>query len=191
MKTNASTRSIIKAVETVSNEKFNGNVVFMNKPKDITKYVRRFTLRTKDVNGPGSMVTKAGQRQPKASWEVQLAVMEEILKTNPDPSIYVDTVYGRKFSTGETVPTDINLDKDEVNAELEPVLVEQEEHTSNSESKSLKPKRKYTRRAKTNAKHAKPRVATSGDKKPRIFKSKGKLIKAFKYLLDHPELMEK
>jgi hypothetical protein len=185
MKTNAPIKSIIKAVETVSNEKFGGNVVFANKPKDVTKYVRRFTLRTKDVNGPGSMVTKVGQRQPKANWDVQQAVMNEILRINPDPSIYVDTVYGRKFASGETTVEAPQPDKEEVQAELE--TVEETSSVSNSVASSApqpRQKRKYTRRIhKTEEK-------PTGRKRPKVINGKAKLLKALKHLLKHPELLD-
>lgn len=180
MKTNAPTKSIIKAVETVSNEKFGGNVVFMNKPKDITKYVRRFTLRTKDVNGPGSMVTKAGQKQPKASWAVQEAVMKEILRINSDESIYVDTVYGRQFATGQTSVEASHPDREEIEVELEPV-----NHTIKEETTSEpRTKRKYTRRTEKSA--GKP----TGKKRPKVVNGKGNLLKALKHLLKHPELLD-
>lgn len=187
MKTNAPIKSIIKAVETVSSEKFNGNVVFMNKPKDVTKYVRRFTLRTKDVNGPGSMVTKAGQKQPKASWDVQQAVMNEILKLNPDPSIYVDTVYGRKFASGETTVEAATPDKQEVQAELEPVEHEIEQSSpaqTTATAEQPRTKRKYTRR--TDKVEQKP----TGRKKPKVVVGKAKLLKALNYLMKHPELLD-
>lgn len=187
MKTNASIKSIIKAVETVSNDQFAGNVVFMNKPKDLTKYVRRFTLRTKDVDGPGSMVTKAGQKQPKASWDVQEAVMNELLRINPDPSIYVDTVYGRKFATGKTEIEASQPDQSELNAELE--TVEQDQPEASGQRK----KRKYTRKSKQPAEKLTSRkTGRKAKKSPRAARAvngTGKLIKALKHLLKHPELL--
>lgn len=177
MKTNATPKSVIKAVETVSNEKFDGNVVFMNYPKKITKYVARFTLRTKDVNGPGSMITKAGQRQPKANWEVQNAVMEEILRLNPHPNIYVDTIYGRKFSTGNSTPSEI---LDEHESEIDLVEVEEDVKPARRKSNLIAEKEPLTRKAS----------ATDGRKKPKVVNGKGKLMKALKYLLQHPELLE-
>lgn len=187
MKTNASPKSVIKAVETVSATQFNNNVVFMNYPKKITKYVCRFTLRTKDVNGPGSMITKAGQKQPKANLDVQLAVMEEILRINPYPNIYVDTVLGRKFSNGQNDPNEVAEQAD--NLELEEVHEEQQEQQEPAQATATAPtkaaprtKRQYRKKDKTR------KVSPKGTG---IGMSQTKLVNALKYVLAHPELLNK
>lgn len=103
MKTNASIETITKAVKTVSKDKYEGNVVFRTKPHNVTKNVVRFTLRTKDAEGLGSILTKNGQKHPKANWQVHLDIAEEIFRLEPKNNIYIDTIAGRLYD--KNIPT--------------------------------------------------------------------------------------
>lgn len=98
MKTNASVDTVKKAVEKVSKNLYEGNVIFRREPQHITKNVVRFTLKTKDAEGLGSLVTKNGQKHPKANWQVHLDVIKEIFKLEPKSNIYVDSIAGRLYS---------------------------------------------------------------------------------------------
>lgn len=104
MKTNANIETITKAVEIVSSKLYDGNVMFRKEPQHITKNVVRFTLKTKDREKAGSIITKDGQKHPKANWEVHLAVAKEIFKLEPKPSIYIDTIAGRLYN--DSIPVE-------------------------------------------------------------------------------------
>lgn len=180
MKTNASPRSVIKAVENVSAAKYDNNVIFMKYPEKITKHVCRFILRTKDSKKPGSMTTKAGQVIPKVTWEVQQDVLEEILRLNPSPHIYVDTIYGRKFNENANSSAIVeSLEKnstqnDEKNEEL----------LQGVQTAQVRKKRKYTfRNGRKSAKKGKSTKPANGNQAKF-------LIKALKYISKHPELLE-
>lgn len=98
MKTNASPKTIVQAVEAISKRKYDGNVVLRRSPEKMTKNVCRFTLKTLHADKPGSLTTKQGIKQTKANWEVHQDVMYEILRLDPRPHIYVDTIYGREYN---------------------------------------------------------------------------------------------
>ncbi len=164
MKTNASPKSVIKAVENVSAAKYDNNVIFMKYPEKITKHVCRFILRTKDSKKPGSMTTKAGQVIPKVTWEVQKDVMEEILKLNPSPHIYVDTIYGRQFNE---------------NANSSSIVESLEKQQEPENSEPISTKRSYTH----SSAYQSVKAQTANQAKS--------LIKALKYITKHPELLEK
>jgi hypothetical protein len=104
MKTNATSESVIKAVKTVSKNLYGGNVIFRKEPHNITKNVISFTLRTKDAEKPGSIVTANGQKHPKANWDVHMNVIKELFKLENKGSIYVDTIAGRLYS--DNIPED-------------------------------------------------------------------------------------
>lgn len=112
MKTNANVDNVIKAVNTVSESKYSGNVIFRKEPQHITKNVVRFTLKTKDAEQAGSIVTKNGQKHPKANWQVHMDVIKELFKLEPKAHIYVDTIAGRLYNDNipeekvETVDSD-------------------------------------------------------------------------------------
>jgi len=112
MKTNASLKTIIQAVETVSKRDYNGNVVLRKTPEKMTKNVSRFTLKTLDADKPGSLITKQGVKQTKADWGVHQDVMNEILKIDPRPHIFVDTIYGRQYSKNSQQPVDTSSVKE-------------------------------------------------------------------------------
>lgn len=98
MKTNASPKTVVQAVDTVSKRHFDGNVVLRKAPEKMTKNVIRFTLKTLNAEKPGSLTTKQGIKQTKADWSVHQEVMHEILRSDPRPHIYVDTIYGREYN---------------------------------------------------------------------------------------------
>jgi hypothetical protein len=89
MKTNASSKTIMKAVENVSSTKYKGNVVFRKSPFNLTKNVKNFTVRTIDSNG---------LHLAKANWNVHQDIMNEIFRLEQDENIYVDTIYGRQYN---------------------------------------------------------------------------------------------
>jgi hypothetical protein len=98
MKTNASPKTVVQAVEAVSKRNYEGNVVLRRTPEKMTKNVCRFTLKTLHADKPGSLTTKQGIKQTKADWQVHQDVMYEILRLDPRPHIYVDTIYGREYN---------------------------------------------------------------------------------------------
>lgn len=106
MKTNASPKTIVKAVENVSASKYENNVIFRKYPEKLTKNVNRFTVRTIDANKIGSMETKTGQKQPKANWNVHQDIMNEIFRLDPRPNTYVDTIYGRQHNPNPVQSTE-------------------------------------------------------------------------------------
>lgn len=113
MKTNAMSKTVLKAVENVS-ANYGGNVIFKKTPERVTKNVSRFTLSTKDANASGSLVTKAGQKQARASWKVHEDVMAEIFRLEPKPSVFCDTVYGRQYGHGTVIPLETALEAVEI-----------------------------------------------------------------------------
>ena len=186
MKTNANAKSVIKAVENVSANMYDRNVVFRKYPEKLTKNVIRFTLRTKDATKAGSLITKAGQHQPKANWEVHQNVMQEIFALNPRPNVYVDTIFGRQFNENpvlaeqpELIDEASNSNENGSGDEPEAVVRTKRKYTKHAVAIG---KRKYTKRAKIKAK----RKYTKKNGQP----SMTKLMAAFKHVLAHPELMK-
>lgn len=174
MKTNANSKNVVKAVENVSKNLYDGNVLFRRYPEKLTKNVIRFTLKTKDATKLGSIVTKEGLKQPKASWDVHQDVMKELFKIEQKPNIYVDTMYGRQYN--ENAPT-------ESPAEEVPVTVEESQEST--KSKETLPKRKYRKRLhQLNTRKAEPA------KKPANMTVK-RLLSALDYVLTHKELLKK
>lgn len=98
MKTNAKLETVEKAVKTVSKNLYGNNVLFRKEPHSITKNVIGFTLRTKDAEKAGSIITKNGQKHPKANWDVHMNVIKEIFRLEDKSSTYVDTIAGRIYS---------------------------------------------------------------------------------------------
>lgn len=98
MKTNASPKTVIQAVDAISKRNYEGNLVLRKSPEKMTKNVNRFTLKTLNVDKPGSLTTKQGIKQTKANWQAHQDVMHEILRLDPRPHIYVDTIYGREYN---------------------------------------------------------------------------------------------
>jgi len=177
MKTNASSRTVVKAVENVSATLYDGNVIFRKYPERYTKNVIRFTLRTKDATKAGSIVTKSGQRQPKTSWEVHQKVMDEIFKLSPKDNIYVDTLYGRQFNT--------NPQANNVEVEEEEMEVQLQQKTAVEPTTSP---RKYI--PVSTFKHSpivetKRKIYTKKSGKPNI----SKIIEVIKYAFEHPEVL--
>jgi len=174
MKTNANPKNVIKAVETVSKNIYGGNVIFRRYPEKLTKNVIRFTLKTKDANKPGSMVTKEGLKQPKANWQVHEDVMKELFKLEPKPNIYVDTTYGRQYNE--------NFSTTEVS---EAVREENTEETEAAEESSQKSET-LTRKEKTPRNARKVAKVTKKQQKMEF----SKFVKALKYVFDHKELLD-
>lgn len=176
MKTNANAKNVIKAVETVSKNIYGGNVIFRRYPEKLTKNVIRFTLKTKDANKAGSMVTKEGLKQPKANWQVHEDVMKEIFKLEPKPNIYVDTTYGRQYNE--------NFSTTEVSEAVQSENTDEQEVSSEEESQKAQT---LTRKEKT---------TRNGRKTPKLTKKQEKIqfdkfVKALKYVFDHKELLDK
>lgn len=181
MKTNASAKTIIKAVENVSASMYDNNVIFRKYPEKITKHVLRFTLRTKDANKPGSMVTKAGQHQPKANWEVHENVMKEIFELNPRNNIYVDTLYGRQFNEHPLLTYIPDQEEEAQAVEEQPVKRNQTQDYSKRKRISGKFAPQNGHPQKTTRK-----VYTKKNGLPNM----SKLVKTLKYVLAHPDLMD-
>jgi len=128
MKTNAKLDTIQKAVHEVSTEKYEGNVILRSKPDRVTKNVNRFTIKTKNRVGSGSLVSKDGKPLPRANADVHLDVIAKIFELEPKENIYVDTTQGR-----------INIDVTDVPVKSAPVK------SAQVKSETVKQaKRKYT-----------------------------------------------
>lgn len=98
MRTNASVSTITRALEIVSEKQFGGNLIFRTRPHHITANVVKFTLRTKDKNKPGSYVDqKTKRKQPKASQEAYLKVLEQAFKLEPIKELYGDFPGGSRI----------------------------------------------------------------------------------------------
>lgn len=110
MKTNASPKTIVQAVDTVSKRHFDGNVVLRKAPEKMTKNVSRFTLKTLNADKPGSLTTKQGIKQTKADWSAHQEVMYEILRLDPRPHIYVDTIYGREYNKNPQTMAEVSAE---------------------------------------------------------------------------------
>ena len=136
MKTNATSRTVTQAVENVSKRQFEGNLVFRSTPEKLTKNVIRFTIKTLRADKPGSLTNKLGVTMAKANWEAHQAVMYEILKLDARPHIYVDTVYGRQYSSFAP----------QVQPVQEPVLQHAGDKDDEDEHITTRVKRKYTKR---------------------------------------------
>lgn len=196
MKTNASSKTIVTAVENVSNALYDGNVIFRKYPERITKNVLRFTLRTKDANKKGSMVTKSGQRQPKANWQVHQDVMDEIFKLSSKSNIYVDTIYGRQFNTHPSANNEVEV---ESNEEFQPVAEKEAEEdqqiTKDKPEVPTPPKRKYIPALKKSKNTKQPVSKSTTGRKPYTKKNglpnMSKLIEVIKYAFEHPEVLRK
>lgn len=195
MKTNATPKSVVRAVETVSAEKYENNVIFRKYPQRLTKNVIRFTLRTKDANKPGSLITAAGLKQPKVNWDVHQDVVNEIFKLNPKANIYVDTTQGRFFN--EVAISDVENQFEEVSNEQGEETNTSESSTGSNNTPAVRTKRKYTRRAPLaqkgttkKRKYTKRADKEKPSKTPMADKATALGIKkALKYLMKHPELL--
>lgn len=114
MKTNASPKTVLQAVDNISKRNYEGNLVLRRSPEKMTKNVSRFTLKTLHADKPGSLTTKQGIKQTKANWQVHQDVMYEILRLDPRPHIYVDTIYGREYNKNPQSMEHVSEQVDEV-----------------------------------------------------------------------------
>jgi hypothetical protein len=172
MKTNASSQIIAQAVDNVSKRLYDGNIVFRKTPEKMTKNVRRFTVKTLDANKKGSLVTKDGVKQTKADWNVHQDIMNEILRLDPRPHIYVDTIYGRQHNKSSLTLTNVEAnEKVDVPVEVE---TQAEEKQTGSRKKKAKMKVNRTERAgNQNGQNA----------------SVMKMVQAIKYILQNPQVL--
>lgn len=127
MKTNAKLDTIQKAVHEVSTEKYEGNVILRSKPDRVTKNVNRFTIKTKNRAGSGSLVSKDGKALPRANADVHLDVIAKIFELEPKENIYVDTTQGR-----------INIDVTDVPVKSAPVKQAKRKYTHTRQYKLAK-----------------------------------------------------
>lgn len=97
MKTNANLKTVVQAVENVSANKYQGNVIFRKRPEWYGKNILRFTLKTKDKDQPGSLVNSYGMKQPKASKDVYNDVVREIFELQNSPNIFVEINPNERF----------------------------------------------------------------------------------------------
>lgn len=168
MKTNASPKTIIQAVDTVSKRHFEGNLVLRKAPEKMTKNVNRFTLKTLNADKPGSLTTKQGIKQTKADWNAHQEVMYEILRLDPRPHIYVDTIYGREY-----------------NKNPQPIEV----HAENQDSTTKKKHKKGTR--------SKPATFVAPSPAPVAQQSQNtdngqtimNIVQAIKYIINNPTVL--
>lgn len=172
MKTNASPKTIVQAVENVSKRQYEGNIVFRRTPERMTKNVYRFTLKTLDANKKGSLVTKQGVKQTKANWDAHQDVMKEILRLDPRPHIYVDTVYGREHnkSTSQHV-TMSNIES----GEEESAVVESTKEQGDQDYSGTRKKR----RSKVSG------AVSDVENNTKVMN----IVKAIKYILQNPHVL--
>jgi hypothetical protein len=170
MKTNASPKTIVQAVEAVSKRNYEGNVVLRRTPEKMTKNVSRFTLKTLHADKPGSLTTKQGIKQTKANWQVHQDVMYEILRLDPRPHIYVDTIYGREYNK---------------NPQPVEITVENVEHDSGSRKR-----RKKSRRQPTPQSFAAPAQQTSTTNTDNVGRQNIlNIVQAIKYIINNPSVL--
>jgi hypothetical protein len=176
MKTNANPKNITKAVEAVSARLYQGNLILSKKPKEVTKNVTRFVVKTKDRNKPGSFKMANGVMVSKLNADAQIDIIDEIFKLESDPHIYVDTHAGRIWKDDRQkqlkVETVINSME-----EVEEVGVKQPATTEQA-SKLRKPIQKVTRK-REQAKVEAPLYSAE------------QIAKALNYILNHEEIMQK
>lgn len=171
MKTNASPKTIVQAVESVSKRLFDGNVVLRKAPEKMTKNVNRFTLKTLNADKPGSLTTKQGIKQTKADWSAHQEVMYEILRLDPRPHIYVDTIYGREYNKNPQSMA-------EVSAELHP------------ENKTTKKKHKKGTRSKPAAFVAPtPVLQSPNTDNVQSRQNIMNIVHAIKYIMNNPTVL--
>lgn len=176
MKTNASPKTVVQAVENVSKRLYEGNVVFRKTPEKMTKNVVRFTVKTLDANKKGSLVTKQGVKQTKADWNVHQDIMREVLRLDPRPHIYVDTVYGREHNKMGQHVTVSNLDPTEKN-QLE--AVESVQETQDSAEKQDSNTRKRNGKRKTKAQQ------TTSNSDEQVLN----IVRAIKMIIQNPSIL--
>lgn len=104
MRTNAQPKTILQAVENVSS-KYHHNVIFRKTPEKLTKNVVRFTLKTKDREKAGSLISADGRMQAKANADVYKDVMAEIFKLEKKPDVFVDGHYPDQKTRTEIIET--------------------------------------------------------------------------------------
>jgi len=167
MKTNASPKTVVQAVEAVSKRNYDGNVVLRRTPEKMTKNVCRFTLKTLHVDKPGSLTTKQGIKQTKADWQVHQDVMYEILRLDPRPHIYVDTIYGREY-----------------NKNPQPIEV----HVENQDEQSTKKRNKKGTRSKPAAFNAPVQQSQNTDN-VQTRQSIMNIVQAIKYIVNNPTVL--
>lgn len=84
MKTTASQKTVLNAIEKVNKER--GYSIEADRLDTKGKYTN-FTLKTKSKI-PGSRTSHSGRNLPKASWHAHGFVMDEIFLQEPDAVIY-------------------------------------------------------------------------------------------------------
>lgn len=183
MKTNANPKTVVQAVENVSKRLYEGNVVFRKSPEKMTKNVCRFTLKTLDAGKPGSLHTKHGIKQSKADWSVHQNVLNEILRLDPRPHIFVDTIYGRQYSKNvpsntKNIPSHAKIDQKIESHEEEPATVDSEEMDDNNQVSEPRKKRKYTKRKFGHVEEAIDNKRTVTN-----------IVQAIKYIIQNPSVL--
>lgn len=179
MKTNANPKNIVKAVEAAS-AKYENNLILLKKPKEVTKNVTRFVVKTKDRNKPGSFRMTNGVMVSKLNADAQIDIIDEIFKLESDPHIYVDTHAGRiwKDDRQKQIKVDTVIanmeDAEEVTAK-EPVVKE-------DTSKLRKPVQKVTRK--------RTELKQENKVEQRLF-STDQIARALNYILHHEEILQK
>ena len=176
MKTNASPKTVVQAVEAVSKRKYDGNVVLRRSPEKMTKNVSRFTLKTLHADKPGSLTTKQGIKQTKADWQVHQDVMHEILRLDPRPHIYVDTIYGREYNK---------------NPQPVEVTVENVEHESTTHKRRKKGKRSQPAAfvAPTPQSYAAPAIEQTKNPDNVSRQNILNIVQAIKYIINNPSVL--
>ena len=71
-------------VETVSNLKYNGNIVFKNGPNQASRNAVNFTLTVRDSSAQGSRRSKDGRRIAAACWHAHRDIMQAIFSQYPE-----------------------------------------------------------------------------------------------------------
>lgn len=77
---------LIRIVDNVSQEKYQGNVIFNRTPEQNGRSLV-FTLRCNDSKGPGHRIGRSGRRMVSACWHVHRDVMQAIFDVFPNARI--------------------------------------------------------------------------------------------------------
>jgi hypothetical protein len=184
MKTNANSKNIIKAVEA-ANAKYDNNLILSKKPKEVTKNVTRFVVKTKDRNKAGSFKMSNGVMVSKLNADAQIDIIDEIFKLENDPHIYVDTHAGRIWK-----------DDRQKQQKVEKVIVGMQEveevkvkPTLMTVAKEVAPSENVQNDVKVTRKR---RVSKRLENKPeqRLYSAE-EVTKALNYILNHEEILQK
>lgn len=182
MKTNASVKTIKKAIETVS-KNYDNNVILLREPENTTKHVVRFVVKVKDREKAGAFVLSNGVKTSKANESVQLDVIDQIFQLESKPHLYVDTHVGRIYKEDREKQKETQKIETPIETKSEPVETKNELSHENL-LKLSKPYEKVTKRKYNSRKN---RLAIENKNSRETVE---RVMKALNYILNHEEILK-